>query len=352
MKAQHRKRILITVLNWGLGHATRCLPLIRKLQAAGHEVILASDGRALTLLQQECPDLTCLPLPAHNIYYGKRNFMWHIVGQLPKIAIITLREHWRVRQIVKKWAIDEIISDNRFGCFHPNCRNIFMTHQLNIIINNRLLQSVARGLNKRWIRTFFDVCQVPDVADTPNLSGILSHDVNMPNLRYIGVLSRMKTLPTAKQYDWVAVLSGPEPQRSILEEMILRQARALTGDYHALIVGGKTEVASKYAIDDRLEYRSFMTGAALNKVMCAANLIICRSGYSTLMDLAKMGGRAVLIPTPGQSEQEYLAKHLNDQGLFFTQSQSEFHLLTALKAAKNYPGFETEQYSRSIEILA
>lgn len=350
MKTQHRKRILITVLNWGLGHATRCLPLIRKLQAAGHQVILASDGRALTLLQKECPDLVCLSLPAHNIYYGKKNFVWHIIKQLPKIGIVTLYEHWRVRQIVKEWQIDKIISDNRFGCFHPNCHNIFMTHQLNIILDNRLLQVVVRWFNKMWIRTFFDVCQIPDVADIPNLSGILSHNTNMSKIHYIGVLSRMKSLPTAKQYDWVAVLSGPEPQRSILEEIILRQARALPGDYQALIVGGKTETTSCYAIDDRLKYHSFMTGAALNKVMCAAKVVICRSGYSTLMDLAKMGGHAVLIPTPQQSEQEYLARHLFKQGLFFTQTQGEFDLKTALKMAETYPGFDVEQYDCSVQL--
>jgi predicted glycosyltransferase len=341
MDQQNKKRILVTVLNWGLGHATRCLPIIRQLQQQGHNVFLASDGRALALLKKECPELTCLTLPAHNIKYGKKRFMWLMAWQLPKIAVVTIIEHLHVRKMVRQLQIDTIISDNRFGCFHRQCHSIFMTHQLNIIVDHLWIERVVQWINKTWIRIFFQICWVPDLAGVPNLSGQLSHGGHMPTIKYIGLLSRMQQLSVGKEYAWIAVLSGPEPQRTLLENIIIEQAKMHPMNAPALIVGGKSERSEQYNINKHLTYRSFVAGAELNRLMCASHVIICRSGYSTLMDLAAIGGRAILIPTPQQSEQEYLAAHLFEQGLFYTQSQQDFNLQNALVAAESYAGFES-----------
>jgi len=330
---------LIAPLNWGLGHATRCIPLIQRLQEEGNTIILASDGRALKLLELEFPELTTLSLPAHNIYYGQRFFALSIFFQLPKIAYITILEHFRLKKIVKQYAIDTIISDNRFGCFHPRKESVFITHQLNLLIPNAILQGIARWINKRWINTFFDECWIPDVESKLNLSGVLSHHIALPNLRYIGILSRMKSLKQEKKYDWIAVLSGPEPQRSILEKMILEQAQLIEQPFKALIIGGKSEVNEQIKINESLEYISFLSTIALNEAICASKIIICRSGYSTLMDLAKTGSKALLIPTPRQTEQEYLATHFMEQGIFYSQNQDGFDLEKGLKKATDYTGF-------------
>ncbi|MEM9884614.1 MAG: glycosyltransferase [Bacteroidota bacterium] len=337
---ENTKTILLCILNWGLGHATRCVPLIQQWQAAGHRVVLASDGRALELLRIEFPDLTCLPLPAHNIRYANRFFEWSIFFQLPKIALITLLEHFKVRVIVKQYGIEEIVSDNRYGCFHPKKRSIFITHQLNIIIPNPVLQNLARSINKRWIKTFFEACWIPDCEEEPNLSGLLSHGTQLPQIRFIGLLSRMQPLKVKKQYDWVAVLSGPEPQRTHLEELIIAQAKRSDKHFKAVIVGGKSEKNEQYFVKEGIEYCSFLATKELNQLFCAAKVVICRSGYSTLMDLAATKSQGILIPTPKQTEQTYLAQHFLTQKIFFSQSQADFDLEVALARYSDYTGLK------------
>lgn len=328
---QHKeKKILITPLNWGLGHATRCIPLIQNYLQRDYDVLLASDGRALELLKIEFPNLQALELPSYNISYPQKFFLLRMLLQSPRVAYAIIAEHLRIRSLVKQYQIDEILSDNRFGCFHPQCKSIFMTHQLNIIIPNRVLQAIIRWINKSWIRTFFKECWIPDKEGKANLSGKLSHGTNMPNLHYIGILSRMKKVKAEKKYDWIAVLSGPEPQRTYLEEKIIEQVKKSDKNHKALIIGGKSEQRKQYQITPNIQYISFLSTQDLNRVMCASKVIICRSGYSTIMDLIKTQNRAILIPTPKQTEQEYLAQHFFQQHIFFTQSQEEFNLEYAL----------------------
>ena len=241
MKELAKKRILIAPLNWGLGHATRCIPLIQDFLQKGYKVLLASDGRALELLKIEYPNLETLELPSYNISYPQKFFLLRMLLQFPRVTYAIIAEHLRIQKIVRQYQINEILSDNRFGCFHPKCKSIFMTHQLHIIIPNSMLQAVIRWINKTWIRTFFKECWIPDNEGKPNLSGKLSHGVNMPNLHYIGILSRMKRMELKKEYDWIAILSGPEPQRTLLEQKVIAQARASDSKHKALIIGCKSE---------------------------------------------------------------------------------------------------------------
>jgi len=336
---QKKNTILIAPLNWGLGHATRCIPLIQDFLQKDYQVLLASDGRALELLKIEFPNLVTIHLPSYNIFYPKRFFLLRMLLQFPKVVYAIIAEHMRIRKIVHQYQVDEILSDNRFGCFHSKCKSIFLTHQLQIIIPNQFLQTVIRWINKTWIRIFFRECWIPDVEGEPNLSGKLSHDLTMPNLHYIGILSRMQPLGVEKKYDWIAVLSGPEPQRSYLEQKIIAQAKANDKDHHALIIGGKSEKKEQYHLVGNIQYISFFPSKELNRAMRAARVIICRSGYSTIMDLMKTGNNAILIPTPKQTEQEYLAQHFQEQGIFFTQSQEEFDLEYALEQAKHFASF-------------
>jgi len=331
-----KKRILLAILNWGLGHATRCIPLIQELLHQNAEVILASDGSALDLLQKEYPTLETIDLPAYNITYRTSNMWWNIGTQFPKIAKAVFQEHQAVERIILDKKIDFIISDNRYGCYSRKVKSIFMTHQLHIKLPNALLAKQVERINRSRINRF-DECWVPDFEDTPNLSGTLSHGTTFENVKYIGALSRMKYFESEIKQDVIVVLSGPEPQRTKLEEKIIEQAVQLP--QHFLIVRGITTPYSEMQLTKNVKVISLLTSKKLNSAILESKLVICRSGYSSLMDLVRLKSKAILIPTPGQTEQEYLADHFHQQGIFYTQSQKELNLKEAINKAKEFSGF-------------
>lgn len=320
--------ILIAPLNWGLGHATRCMPLISALLHRGVQPILASDGAALALLREEYPNLTILELPAYDIKYRGNNMVLTMGAQLPKIAGAILAERRAIKKIVLDHQIDIIISDNRYGVFHPSCHSIFMTHQLNIKIPNSLLEKLVARINHQLIRRF-DACWVPDYEQAPRLAGTLSNDPGLPIVRYTGPLSRMKKLPLPSEYKLAVVLSGPEPQRTNLENILLKQltdypekvcfVRGLVNDHPPPVIRNKN-----------ISILNYLTATQLNQVLNASEIVVCRSGYSSLMDLVKLNKQAILIPTPGQTEQEYLADYLSKMGGFVSATQKGFNLKNSL----------------------
>lgn len=317
------KKILIAPLNWGLGHATRCIPIIKELQRQNAEVLLASDGRALDLLRSEFPDLIHFELPPYGINYKSNSIILNVGREIPKMLKAIIYEHRMADMLIKKHGIDGIITDNRLGCYSKKVPSVFISHQINLIVPNLLLENASRWLN-RWFIRKFNECWIPDVAVEPSLSGSLSHGSSLKNIRYLGALSRMENLSLEKKYDVIVVISGPEPQRTKLDQAILSQAKKLP--YRFLIVQGKTEQNQHYFIDKNIEVVSFMTSMALNNAIISSDLFIGRSGYSSLMDLAKLRKPALLIPTPGQTEQEYLANRLSANGHFFTQTQEQLNL--------------------------
>ena len=336
------KKILVAPLNWGLGHATRCMPIIDELRRQGAEVILASDGAAFDLLKREYPDLTIHKLPAYNIRYPFRSMMLSMAFQMPKILRGAIEEHYWLKNFLKTTAVDVVISDNRFGFYSRKTHSIFMTHQVNILIPFRLFQPIVNAVNQFFINKFA-ICWIPDFENTPNLAGELSHGNFSKNLKikYLGVLSRFKKLPVEKKYHAAIVLSGPEPQRSIFEKKIrlqLREQKDFNKQY--LLVRG-TDTANNPNIEPipNLEVHNVLTSDSLNKKMMESEVIICRSGYSSIMDLVYLQKAAVLIPTPGQTEQEYLAAELIQKNQFLSQSQDNFDMQTALKEYKNYKNF-------------
>ncbi len=324
------KRILVAILNWGLGHASRCIPLIRELQAQGAAVFLASDGRALDLLKQEFPNLAAFELPAYDVRYHSQNMAWNIATQAQKILRAVYLEKKMVEKLVAAHGIEGIISDNRFGCRSRKVPSVFITHQINLLVPFPPLQTIARKINRHFIKKF-DACWIPDAEGEPNLSGKLSHGLGKTNfpVRYIGCLSRMEAFKTAKKYDVIAVLSGPEPQRSALEKAVLEQAEKLPLKF--LVVLGKTEQHERYFIGENMEVISHLTSSALNEAILASRFYIGRSGYSTVMDLAKLGKSALLVPTPGQTEQGYLAERLGSKGMVLVQRQQRLDLEGAFR---------------------
>jgi predicted glycosyltransferase len=337
------QRILICPLDWGLGHATRCIPLIRELKYSGAEVVIASDGLQLALLREEFPDTEFIRLRGYNVKYShSTGAAIKILFEIPRIAFKVLQEHIRLKKIIREYRISGVISDNRYGLWNKQVKTIFITHQLNLIAPG--IFSIS-GLMLRWAVRFFarqfDECWIPDSASQENLSGKLSHGYKLPsNTRFIGLLSRFDLTfengnGNVNKYDLVALVSGPEPQRTIFENKLLAQLPLR--DLRCLILRGlpgKNEITN---IRKNLDIADHQNSRQLHKILLKKPVVICRAGYSTLMDIAFTGNRAILIPTPGQTEQEYLAAMLDSKGYYVAQKQKDMNLEKALERLECNP---------------
>lgn len=331
-------RILVAPLDWGLGHATRCIPVIQLLLKKGCEVHVASSGDAYRLLQLEFPQLKCFALPSYNASYSRRlPFMLKVFSQMPKFLLAIKKENKVTAELAKEHNYDLIISDNRYGCFAANVKSVFICHQLNIIMPTGLtwFAPVVNYFNHRWIRVF-EQCWIPDDPSI-NLTGRLSVPT-LPNCEWIGVLSRFKKREAVNtEYQIAVVLSGPEPQRSVFERKILHQLSAI--DVKSILIRGKLDANVITTDNQNLIIINYLQGAELQSVIEKSELVLCRSGYSSVMDLAELGKKALLVPTPGQTEQEYLGFQLMNNGLVLCQHQDEFNLEKALREIKDYTGF-------------
>ena len=342
-------RVLVAPLNWGLGHATRCVPIIKGLLADGYKVVIAADGYPLRFLRREFPHLEWVEFEGLKVRYADgESQVGAMLRQLPSFLRGIWHEHKELKRIVEVYDIDVVVSDNRFGLWCRDAYSVYMTHQL-MVKMPRGLQWMERSVWRlhRWFIKHYDECWVPDVEDDDNLSGDLSHKYPLlKNTKFIGVLSRFsaekveweavrveaEALDLKERYDVVAVLSGPEPHRSNLEleiasmhnsqftihNLTLSALRARPpktgGQYGALnpkllIVQGLPEDDLRLAEHkDGVDYIPHLPTELLQWYMQEAKEIVCRSGYSSIMDLYTIGRKAHLIPTPGQTEQIYLAE--------------------------------------------
>ncbi len=330
-------RVFIAILDWGLGHATRSIPIIRQLEEKGGQIVLGSAGHALELLRLEFPHLECIELPAYNIHYRSSSMWWNMAWQWPKIAKAVWQEHRELQKVISPRQIDFVISDSRFGCFSKRVPCVFVSHQLYIQIPFPPLRWMVNQLNHLAIRQFSE-CWVPDLAQASNLAGALAHPPLDKDTHYIGLLSRMKPQQKQQTIPVVAVLSGPEPQRTYLEQKLIQQATEQK--QHLTIVQGKPPPQEPIQLNQYISLIPFLSADALNTLLCQSQLVICRSGYTSLMDLAVLGKQALLIPTPGQTEQEYLADKLEKEGICHYQTQAKLDLVKDLAVAKKYRGFE------------
>ncbi len=332
-----KKRILVAPLNWGLGHATRCIPMISALLENDFDPIIASDGVALELLRKEFPQLICLELPGYDIKYSKKGYFLKLklLKDSPKVINTIKAEKKAIKQIVQTYKIDGIISDNRFGVYNELVPSVFLTHQLQVLSGNTTWLSTK--MHQNIIRRF-DECWVPDTIGTANLSGKLGH-VTPSNIivKHIGPLSRFKKLDFELKYDITVLLSGPEPQRQMLEEKLLMEFRHFDGK--VLFIRGVVEEEHSVHQKKNLTIHNYLMGAELELALNESELIVSRSGYTTIMDLAKLGKKAYFIPTPGQFEQEYLAKRLTEKGIVPSCKQNEFSL-DKLNGVSNFSGLE------------
>jgi len=329
------KTILVAPLNWGLGHATRCIPIIKALQDNNFIPIIASDGIALDLLKKEFPYLKFLELPSYQIEYAKNGkyFKWKLLKNCPKMIEAILEEKRLVKKWVKKHDIDGIISDNRLGVFSKKVPSVFITHQLNVMTGNTTW--ITSLLHQNIIKKYTE-CWIPDTLGTPNLAGELSHLKNPDlNIKYIGPLSRLHPKKVKTKYDLMIILSGPEPQRGLLEEKLKKEIPLYNGN--VLFIKGIIEKEQKKEQIDNVTFYNFMHSRQLEQALNESNTIVCRSGYTSIMDLSKLNKKAFFIPTPGQYEQEYLAKKLKKEGLVPYIEQDLFTIKN-LDEINNYKG--------------
>lgn len=336
-----KKRILIAPLDWGLGHATRCIPIINELISKNIDVVIAADNRPAELLKKEFPLLEHVPFPGYTIDYPVRaNMAWTMFRQLPTLFKGISAEHKFLERIVIDKKIDAVISDNRWGAYSSRVPSIYLVHQLRILLSDyiRWGQGLVDFVNRLLIKRFDEVW-VPDFDSPQNLSGELSHSSLMPkNSFFIGPLSRLNKVDgIRKDLDVLVVLSGPEPQRTVFEELIVGQLKQTT--LRSLVVRGIPEPNTKMKLSDSLTLISSLTSSELSQAIASSHIVISRPGYSTIMDLSFLGANAIFIPTPQQTEQEYLAQRLKEQKICYSESQSEFSLTRALAKFNSYSGF-------------
>jgi len=325
------KNILICPLNWGLGHATRCVPIIKKLSSEGHKVIIAADEGPLAFLQKEFPDHEFIKFPGFSPKYSRSNTqVFKMMAAFPGALRDFRRDHKTVESIVRNYNIDMVISDNRFGCWSKQVHSVFITHQLHIQVPRiwKWTTPIINLFNHSYIKKYDEVW-VPDIENEPSLSGKLSHPaLKGTSTKYIGHLSRFQSDNqdvTEKTNKFLVILSGPEPQRTIFEEIVLKQARQ-TSD-NILILRAKPDSNDLLRdVPENVSMFNHVDDEMFLQLVNSAEIIVCRGGYSSLMDLAALGRKAFLVPTPGQTEQEYLARHLGKTEGWSWCRQSEFRL--------------------------
>ncbi len=329
------KRILVAPLDWGLGHAARCVPIIRRLLAHDALPIIGADGGPLALLRQEFPALEVVRIPGVEVRYSRSSSqLWSMARQFPALVRSVQAERAAFDRIRHHVRLDAVISDQRFGVRSAELPSVLITHQA--FPFTPFAQRALRKLNLRHMAGF-DRCWVMDEPDAPGLAGELAHGEGLPpQARYIGVVSRMAAPEAADgpRFTVVAVISGPEPQRTLLEQRLLEALPQLPGEH--LLVLGQPQLPRDERIAN-VRVRSHLSGVELAAAMHGAELIVSRSGYTTLMDLAVLGRSALIIPTPGQEEQEYLGRLHARTGRFIVQRQEAIDLPAALDRMRRLP---------------
>lgn len=339
--ASHKK-ILVAPLDWGLGHASRVIPLVEALRSYDRcEVLLGVGGKSGEFLKAEFPGLKTVNLPSLRVRYSDSSSqIIRIMLLIPRLILSGIKEHLHLRRLVKEYDLSAVISDNRYGLYCRTIPSILILHQLNLHFPRglHLWARLFTWLQRQWI-TRFDQIWIPDLPGDRSAAGDLSQPPgDLKNAWHIGLLSRFFYGHTGRgtvgqSYPLVALLSGPEPQRSKLEEVISRQLK--TSGIRALVVQGVMG-DGVMRTQGRITWVSHMLSDDLHRYLQPAGVVVCRSGYSSVMDLIALRKQAVLIPTPGQPEQEYLAGYLREKGWFFSQPQDHVDIEEALRQVSDY----------------
>ncbi len=316
---------MVCPLDWGLGHATRCVPLIKQFVAEGHQVIIGADKNPLAFLQQEFPELETITIPGYEVEYSEKGSALKLFYESVKFYNFIKKEKQFLDNLLEQYQIDMIVSDNRYGLYSDEVESIIITHQLypKAPVGETLAhKKIAQLLNN------FDEVWIPDYEDEKNLSGDLAHLKPFEQQhKFIGPLSRFEKpteLPVT-EFDVCAIISGPEPQRTIFEELVMNQIK----DYNlnAVVVRGLPKENEELRMENsELLTFNHLSTDKMQEYILKSKYVVCRAGYSSIMDLVVLGKRALLVPTPGQTEQEYLADYHKNNLQFLVQHQDKLSI--------------------------
>ena len=324
--------ILICPLEWGLGHAARIIPIARSLREMNHMVIIASGEEHLSLIRNELPGITCIDFSGFKPSYSA--FLPQYLSMLLKTPVLIfhiIKEHYRLKKIIKENNIDIVISDNRFGLWNRGITSVYITHMPRIPFPEpfRFLEFIGVLLHRSVINKY-TYCFIPDLPGRINLTGRLSHNLKLPgNVRYIGILSRFSIPSSAvlkEKFSFphnTVILSGPEPQKTILKRKlidILKEREPAT-----IVLEGKPGKDTSTENIGNIRFYNHLPAPEIISLITNSQCVISRSGYTTIMELVSLKSNALLIPTPGQTEQEYLGKYLSEMGWFETISQNHLN---------------------------
>ena len=339
-----QKKVLIAPLDWGLGHATRCIPVITAFIELGYDVTIATEGAHELILREAFPGLTFLRLKGYQIRYSKKadGFAFIMIVQIPRILYNIFREFWWLHKTNRHQQFDLIVSDNRLGFFHFKTPSVFITHQLNLQTPYGWSTRWLQWMQYSWFKLFYAMVWVPDMEGDQNLSGILGNPILKPSVPvwYMNCLSRLKAYTTGPMdgqqptHLFLGIVSGPEPQRSIFQEILWVEGNGLNQPFK--LIAGTAGQPNNQAVSAVGSIVPHLGGPDLVKAIENAKYIISRGGYTSLMELIPLNKPLILVPTPGQTEQEFLAKRWQEKGWAIAYDQSAFHLEKALKEAANF----------------
>lgn len=332
--------VLICPLNWGLGHASRIIPIAKYFLSKNKNVIIACDDNAYELVKNEIKQVKLIRFSSFQPKYKKNKLNKYLFIKWSfQIIYHTIKEHFSLKKIIKKHRITIIISDNRYGLWNKNTKSIIITHQVFIKLSGalRYFEPIVHKITKMLISKF-DYCWIPDYKGKVNYSGELSHSsVPAKQYQYIGLLSRfhdIKINQTPSIYELIVIISGVEQQRTILENRLINQIKKTS--YKTLFIRGLPSSFERYPPKiDNIDFQNHLDTENFIYYIKNTKYIICRAGYSTIMDLIILNKSAILIPTPGQTEQEYLAKYLSEKKLFVVMKQNNPNINTAIQQLNN-----------------
>ena len=340
-----QKAVCISPLDWGLGHATRCIPLIRAFESLHYTIYIASEGKHEIILKEAFPKATFLSLRGYRIWYTKKRWLFipGIILQIPKIIWSIFYEYFWLKKAAKKYQFDLIVSDNRFGFFHKKIKSVFITHQLELQTPfawcTRLNQIITYKILKSYT-----ACWVADMTPPNNLSGVLANPKVLPTIPvwYMNCLSRLQeeqlneTINEVEKntIQFLGIVSGPEPQRTLLENILWQEGNTLGNPFTVIAGLPNNKQYNKITATGKLYHH--LNGTQLRNEINKAEFIICRGGYTTLMEMIPFHKKLIFIPTPGQTEQEYLGKYWQGKKWAICFSQASFNLQSALEQASKF----------------
>ena len=350
------RNILICPLEWGLGHAGRMIPLARKLQERNYNVIIGSGKTHQALFRNELPGLKYIDFPGFNPGYSR--FLPQYISLLLKTPLLLyhiVAEHIRLKRIINENKIDIIVSDNRFGLWSRRIKSVYVTHQIVIPFprNFRFLEWTGILYHRFFIRKY-SFCFIPDLPGDINLSGRLAHGIRLPeNTRYIGLLSRFtgRSQSVKSRFRFphnTVILSGPEPQRGILRQKLIGILNKR--EPPSVFLEGKPGDSVEITKSGNITSYNHLPAGEMQDMIKGSTVVVARSGYTSVMELISLNSCALLIPTPGQPEQEYLAEYLSRKGWFSTISQNRLNESAILTAGKaQWPSYLIDEINELLE---